>query len=390
VRQLVEPFITDTQENGGGCDVTPGCHHWVVKGGTKSKKKVIDPCALVDQLGMLGMSEEDFIKTCTATKHIANLNKHQPRLRFETWSDMHLAAIVGRDECMSGAPDNKDQIVKNKNASRNSRLLARRSASASKPTNNSSGPSSHSRKDPSEHAFLQPNSPASEHAFSPPNDDNDDSPAPEQKMSASKVVLPMREHLASCFEQLGTGAIAATAEDLILVNLELHGKIDKLKQPSARSMCDALEWKHSIIVHLPEDADVIQLPIPTDEDKKTPALLSFAVKVNNNPSIHTLTAACRELGTFLMNRENKQSLVLPTWNGRNHIVVRPRKSQSVDAFVANATVSGWAEDLLPDEATREGMMKCLSRRHDAKTPCADGHFQIRGTGIHFESNRPKT
>jgi hypothetical protein len=38
----------------------------------------------------------------------------------------------------------------------------------------------------------------------------------------------------------------------------------------------------------------------------------------------------------------------------------------VDAFVANATVSGWAEDLLPDEATREGVMKYLSRRHDAK------------------------
>jgi hypothetical protein len=222
------------QENGGVCDVTPGCHCWVVKGSTKSKKKVTDACTLVNQLGMLGMSEEDFIKTHAATKHITNLKKHHPRLRFETWLDTHLAAIVGRDEHMSGAPDNKDQIIKNKNASRNSRLLARRSASASKPTNNSSGPSSHSRKDPSAHAFLQPNSPASEHAFSPPNDDNYDSPAPEQNMSASKVVLPLREHPASCFKQLGAGAIAATAENLILVNSELCGKIDKLKQPSAR------------------------------------------------------------------------------------------------------------------------------------------------------------
>jgi hypothetical protein len=101
-----------------------------------------------------------------------------------------------------------------------------------------------------------------------------------------------------------------------------------------------LEWKHSIVVHLPEDTDVVQPPIPTDEDKTTPAFLSFGVKVNNNPNIHTLTAACRELGAFLMNGENKQSLVLPAWNGRNHIVVRPRKSQSVDAFAANATVSG--------------------------------------------------
>jgi hypothetical protein len=82
-------------------------------------------------------------------------------------------------------------------------------------------------------------------------------------------------------------------------------------------------------------------PNPTDEDKKTPALLSFGMKVTNNPNIHTLTAACpRELGSFLMNRENKQLLILPAWNGQNHIVARPRKSQSVNAFAANATGSG--------------------------------------------------
>jgi hypothetical protein len=313
VRQVVELFIADMQEKGGGCDVIPGHHCWVVKGGSKSKKKVIDACTFVDQLGMLSMSEEDFINTHTARKCITSLKKHHPRLRFENWSDMHLAAIVGRDEHMSGAPDNKDQIIKNKNASRNSRLLARRSASASKPANNSSGPSSHSRKDPSDHAFSQPNdSPASEHAFSPWNDDNDDSPVPEQNISASKVLLPLREHLASCFKQLGIGKIVSTAEDLILVNSELCGKVDKLKQPIARSMCDAPEWKHSIVIDLPEDTDVVRPPNPTDEDKKTPALLSFGVKVNNAPNIHTLTAACRELGSFLLNGENEQSLV-PHW-----------------------------------------------------------------------------
>jgi hypothetical protein len=126
--------------------------------------------------------------------------------------------------------------------------------------------------------------------------------------------------------------------------------------------------KHNIAIDLPEDTHVVEPPNPTrrDKEKKTPALLSLGIIINDNPNILTLTAAYRELGSFLMDRENKQSLVLPTWNGRNLIVVRPRKSQSVEAFVNNATVSGWVEDLLPDETTREGMKKYLMQRDKAK------------------------
>jgi hypothetical protein len=174
-------------------------------------------------------------------------------------------------------------------------------------------------------------------------------------MSTSKIVL-LRKHLASCFKQLGIEAIASILEDLILFTSELYGKLDKLKKPSARFMCDALVERHNIVIHLPE-GDVELPPNHTDKAKKRPALLSFGIDVDNNVNFLTLTAAYRELGSFLMDRENKQSMVLPTWNGQNHIVVRPQKSQSVDAFVANATGSGWVEDLLPDEVTREGMKK---------------------------------
>ena len=155
--QLVELLIADARENGEGCDVAPGCHCWVAKGSNKSKRRVADARTLVDQLGTLGMSEEDFIQTHAATKHVKNLKKHHPRLRFEIWSDMNVAAIIGRDECMPGAPNDKDQIVRNKNASRNARRLARSRASASDPTNNSSGPSSDSTNDPSESALSPPN-----------------------------------------------------------------------------------------------------------------------------------------------------------------------------------------------------------------------------------------
>jgi hypothetical protein len=127
--------------------------------------------------------------------------------------------------------------------------------------------------------------------------------------------------------------------------------------------------KYKIVIPLPEDADdtVIQLPNPTDKDKKTPALLSFGIDVNKNPNILMLTVAYRELGSFLMDRESKQLLILPTWNGRNHIVViNPQKSQRVDTFVANATGLSWVDDLLPDNVTREGMKKYLSSRDKAK------------------------
>jgi hypothetical protein len=179
VHQLVELFITDIQDNGGGCDIIPGHHYWVIKGSNKSKKRVPDACTLVDQLGMLGISEEEFNTTYTATKYITNLKKNHPRLRFEIWSGVNIATIIGRDEYMPGAPNNKDQIIKNKNASRNARLLARRSATSSNPINDSSGPSSHSINDPSEHTFLSP------------SDDIEDSPAappPDQNILASKIV----------------------------------------------------------------------------------------------------------------------------------------------------------------------------------------------------------
>jgi hypothetical protein len=80
-----------------------------------------------------------------------------------------------------------------------------------------------------------------------------------------------------------------------------------------------------MFISLPEDANgtVVQPPNPTNKDKKTPALLSFGIDVNKNPNTLMLTVAYSELGSFLMDRESKKSLVLPTWNGRNHIVLRP-------------------------------------------------------------------
>jgi hypothetical protein len=355
VHKIVELFITDIQDNGRGCGIVPGHHYWVIKANNNSQKKVEDACTLVDQLKMLGVSEEEFLQTYTARKYVTNLKKHHRRFRFETWSAMNLVTIMAREkdgnqEYMCGAPTDGNQIIKNKNAPRNARLLAslaRRSESASKPTKNSSGPSSHSTNDPSEHTFSQP---------------KNDSPAPEQNKKPLDLV-------ASCFKQLGLEAIVSIVEDPILFNSDLYGKLDKLKQPSARTKHNALVEKHNIVMSpLPEDADhvVVQPPKPTDQDKKTPALVSFGIDLNNDPNILTLTAAYRELGSFLMERGNKQSLVLPTWNGRNHIVVRPPKSQSVDAFVANATRSGWVEDLLPDDVTREGMKRYLSHREKTK------------------------
>jgi hypothetical protein len=268
VHQLVELFITDIQENGEGCDIIPGYHYWVIKGNSKSKKKVPDECTFVDQLGMNGISEKDFINTYTATKYVTNLTKNHPRLRFETWSDLNLVTIIGeRDPYMPGAPNDKDQIIRNKNARRNARSLARSRASASKPRNNSSGPSSDSTNDPSESTP------------SPPNE----SPVPEENTSASKIV-PLREHLASCFKKLGIEAIASIVEDLVLLNSELYDKLDKLKKPSARSMCDAVVEKHNIAIHLPEDIEisVVEPPNPTDKGKKRPALLSFGIDVDDD------------------------------------------------------------------------------------------------------------
>jgi hypothetical protein len=172
---------------------------------------------------MLGMSKEEFNKTCTATKCVTNLKIDHPRLWFEIWSDLNLVAIVGRrDPCMPGAPNDKGQIVKNKNAPRNARRLAslaRSSASVSKPTNDSLGLSLGSRND----------------ASSLPNQ----SPTPEENMSTSKIFL-LQEHPATCFKQLGTEAIVSIVEDLILLNSELCGKLDKWKKPSARFKRDAL------------------------------------------------------------------------------------------------------------------------------------------------------
>jgi hypothetical protein len=109
-------------------------------------------------------------------------------------------------------------------------------------------------------------------------------------------------------------------------------------------------------------------------------LLSFGVDVNDGASIQTLAAARRELGSFLMDRESKQWLALPASNGQDHIVVRPRKSQSVDALATNATGSGWAEDLLPDEMTREGMKKHLSQRDEAKPTAQMDTFKSEALG----------
>jgi hypothetical protein len=99
-----------------------------------------------------------------------------------------------------------------------------------------------------------------------------------------------------------------------LLNSELCGKLDKLKKPSARFMRDALVEKHNIVIDLREDMEitVVEPPNPTDKGKKRPALLSFGIDVNNGTNVQKLTAACRELGSFLMDREdNEQSLVLP-------------------------------------------------------------------------------
>jgi hypothetical protein len=72
--------------------------------------------------------------------------------------------------------------------------------------------------------------------------------------------------------------------------------------------------KHNIVISLRNDVDdtVVQPPNSINKGKKTPALLLFCIDVNNNPNILTLTAAYRELGSFLMDRENKQPLIMPT------------------------------------------------------------------------------
>jgi hypothetical protein len=64
---------------------------------------------------MFGISEEEFIKTYTARKYVKNLRIHHPRFWFETWFDLHLVTITGRDtNCVPGAPNDKYQIIKNK------------------------------------------------------------------------------------------------------------------------------------------------------------------------------------------------------------------------------------------------------------------------------------
>jgi hypothetical protein len=118
-----------------------------------------------------------------------------------------------------------------------------------------------------------------------------------------------------------------------------------------------------------KEITVVEPPNPTDKGKKKQALLSFGIDVNDGTDVQKLTAAC-----------HKQSLVPPAWNGRDHIVVCPRKSQSVDAFLANATGSGWAEDLLPDEVTREGMKKHLSQRDKAKPTVQMDTFKSEALG----------
>jgi hypothetical protein len=145
---------------------------------------------------------------------------------------------------------------------------------------------------------------------------------------------------------------------------------------SARSKCKALVEKHDSVISLPDDTNVtvVQPPNPANKDKKTPALLLFGIDVNNNPNILMLIAAYHVLGSFQMDRENKQSLGLPTWNVRNHIAVHPQNSQSVDAFVANTAGSDWVEDLLPDDMTREGMKKYFVMKRQGKTHCTDGQF----------------
>jgi hypothetical protein len=193
---------------------------------TNPPKKVQDACTLVDQLGMVGISEEEFIKTYTARKYVKNLRMVHPRFWFETWLDLNLVTINGRDtNCMPGAPNNKDLIIKMKNASRIARLLvslARHSTSASKPTKNLSGPSFHySTNDPSKHAFLQLND-LPESNFLQLNDLTKSPPPSPKKNISAPIIVPLREHLARCFKkQLGIEAIASIVEDLILFNSDL-------------------------------------------------------------------------------------------------------------------------------------------------------------------------
>jgi hypothetical protein len=126
VHQLVKFFITNIQDNGRGCGTIPGHHYWVIKGNSKSQKKVQDAWTLADQLKVLGVSEEEFVKTYTARKYVTNLTKHHPRFRFETWSDLNLVTIIGTEnQYVPGSPTDEDQIMKNKMLA----SLARRSAS---------------------------------------------------------------------------------------------------------------------------------------------------------------------------------------------------------------------------------------------------------------------
>jgi hypothetical protein len=52
----------------------------------------------------------------------------------------------------------------------------------------------------------------------------------------------------------------------------------------------------------------------------------------------------------------------------------------VDAFLANATGSGWAEDLLPNAVTREGMKKHLLQRDKAKPTVQMDTFKLEALG----------
>jgi hypothetical protein len=191
-----------------GCGIIPGYNYWVIKGNEKSKKKVQDVCTLVDQLGMLGISEEEFIKTYTVIrKNVKNLRIHHPRFRFETWPDLNLVTITGREtNCIPCAPNDKDQIIKTKMHQEMLVLasLARHSTSASKPTKNSSGPSSHFTND------------ASKHTLSQLNDSPKSTPPSPKKNILEPIIVPLREHLASCFKELGIlEAISSIVEDLI-------------------------------------------------------------------------------------------------------------------------------------------------------------------------------
>jgi hypothetical protein len=123
------------------------------------------------------------------------LEKRPSKIWFETWSDLNLVTIIGREtNCVSGAPNDPDQIIRDKNGSRNACLLAsmaRRSTYVSKTTKNSPGPSSHSTNNQSNHTFSQPNDLPESTRSSPENN---------MLLYREKnmlVIVPLREHLAT-------------------------------------------------------------------------------------------------------------------------------------------------------------------------------------------------